>query len=185
MKKLLKFTLSTSLSLAFIFYLDDIFYGIKAFLYPKKTILREIHKEMTKTPDSTVEQLSTKTDNTSWLDFLLWGNEGYKERFKSDGIWETLWKPYITAEPKPVKEVMDTQPISTHQAVLDTDEQIKNNAIKSANHVQDVLFDYFGNNMSWIDYLIIQGFKLLAICIFFLLIYGLFTYFFKNVKKDD
>lgn len=185
MKKLLKFTLSTSLSLAFIFYLDDIFYGIKAFFFPKKTILQEIHKEMTKTSDSTVEQVSTKIDNTSWLDFLLWGDEGYKEKLKSEGIWETLWKPYITSEPNPVKEVTDTQPISTHQAVLDTDEQIKNTAIKSANHVQDVLSDYFHHNQSWLDYLIIQGFKLLAIFIFFLIIYGLVKFLLKKIKKDD
>lgn len=148
MKKIIKVLFSSSITLTLWFYFDNMTDKIKAVFFPKNTILKEIYKETLdieekrpKRDDSHIHMFESKQKNTwlDYLDYILWGDEEYKEKLKSEGIWETFWKPYITSEPKSVKEVMDTQAISAHQAVLDTDEEIKNTAIKSANHVQSVM----------------------------------------------
>ena len=188
MKKLLKFIFSSGITLTLWFYFDNLTDKLKAILFPKKTILQEIYKETLDIKDeSKIEMIKEiKKDNT-WLDsldYVFWGDQNFKERLKTEGIWKTLWQPYVKSDNSTAVPI-NTKSLSTHDAVVKTDEQIKDTAIESANHIHKVLSNYFQNNMSWIDYLIIQGFKLLLILIFFFLIYLFITFFFKWISKKD
>lgn len=186
MKKILKLIFSSSVTLTLWFYFDNLTDKIRAILFPKKTILKEIYKESLE-QDSEIEVIKNIQKNKTWLDYLdyiFWGDEGFKERLKTEGIWKTLWEPYIKSEDS--KSIStNVQPLSTHDVVIKTDDMVKENATKSINHIQEVLSNYFENNMSWIDYLIIQGFKILAILAFFILIYFLISLLIKIISKKE
>jgi hypothetical protein len=174
------------------FYFDDITSKIRAILFPKKTILKEIYKETLEIKDEPkieiMKEIKNNTDTNTWfdiLDYIFWGDQNFKEKLKTEGIWKTLWEPYI--KPNNTNQIISettTQPLSTYEAVIKTDDMIKENTIKSVTHIQQVLSEYFQNNLSWIDYLIIQGFKFIAILVFFLSLYLLFTFLFHLIKKD-
>lgn len=178
LKRILSFFLSSSLTLILWFYFDNLTDKCRSFLFPKKTILKEIYKKMER------NSLPQKIDEQSWLDYLLWGDQNYKERVKTDGIWRTLWESYI--KPTDINQITTEnipQQMSTHNAVVQTDEQIKDTAIKSVDYVSTVLTDYFQHNQSWLDYLIIQGVKLLLILGFFFVVYCLVILLFKIYAK--
>jgi hypothetical protein len=182
MKKLLKLIFSSSVTLTLWFYFDNITEKTKAILFPKKTILKEIYKETLDLEESKIP--SIQEDNTwlDYLDYILWGDQNFKERLKTEGIWKTLWEPYVKSDNS---TPTNTQPLSTHDVVVKTDDIIKDSATSSANHIYEVLTNYFSKNMTWIDYLIIQGFKILAIFAFFILIYVLISLLFKILYKKD
>lgn len=178
LKHIIKFLFSSSLTLILWFYFDDITNKIRAILFPKKTILKELHNEISQKSIN-----YTQKQKLSWSDYILWGDENLKEQLKIDGIWNTLWKPFFKSKNDIIQNNFEKPSFSTHDTVIKTDNIIKETGHNSISHIHKVLSDYFQNNMSWIDYLIIQGFKMLLIFCFFFLVYWLITLCFKMYVK--
>jgi hypothetical protein len=186
MKKILKLIFSSSITLTLWFYFDNVTDKIRSILFPKKTILKEIYKETLEIEEPKIEVIKEVKKDYTWLDsfdYIFWGDQNFRERLKTEGIWKTLWEPYVKSDNSTTTPT-NTQPLSAHDAVVKTDDIIKDSATSSANHIYDVLTTYFSKNMTWIDYLIIQGFKIIAILAIFLLVYWLLSLLIKLVKKN-
>lgn len=177
LKRILSFFFSSGITLSLWFYFDHLTDKIQGIFFPKKMVLKETYKLLERNPLPI-----PKETKQSFVDYILWGDLGFKERLKIDGLWKTIKSGYGLDTSSTFISSQEVQNI-THKTVLETDTMIKDNAIKSATHVQGVLSDYFQNNMSWIDFLIIQGFKGLLLVIFCLLVYGLLRLILKTLTK--